>query len=225
MSDPSPADPLLVELEVADPPEAWAAAGFAVEGDCCAIGAVQIRLVGRCERRGIVGWALAGVALDDDGRIDGLPTSTASPDLAPDPQGEPHPNGTIGLDHVVVLTPDLERTIAACEAAGLELRRIREGAGGDGVQVRQAFFRLGSTILEVVSAPGPGSGEPASTAPARWFGLAIDVDDLDVTRTHLGDALGRIKPAVQEGRRIATLRHRDLGMSVSVAAMDRHGDR
>jgi catechol 2,3-dioxygenase-like lactoylglutathione lyase family enzyme len=230
VSDPSPAGPLLVELEVADPPEAWAAAGFAVEGGRCTIGAVRIRLVGRDDdggaRRGIVGWSIANIDLGGaTGELDGLPTKAAAHDAASEPQGEPHPNGTVGLDHVVVLTPDLDRTIAACEAAGLELRRIREGAGGDGAQVRQAFFRLGSTILEVVSAPGPGSGEPASTAPARWFGLAVDVDDLDETHALLGDALGRIKPAVQEGRRIATLRHRDLGMSVSVAAMDRHGDR
>ena len=32
---------------------------------------------------------------------------------------------TLG-DHVVVLTPELDRTLAALEAAGLELRRIRD---------------------------------------------------------------------------------------------------
>lgn len=223
MPDLATTRPLLVELEVADLPASWAAAGFAVEGDACTVGAVRVRLIGSGERRGIVRWSIAGATVD--GEVDGLPTRAASADDAPTPQAGPHPNGAIGIDHVVVFTPDLERTIAACEAAGLELRRIREGAGGDGVEVRQAFFRLGSTILEVVSAPGPGSGQPASEAPARWFGLAVDVEDLDATRAHLGDALGRTKPAVQPGRRIATLRHRDLGMSVAVAAMDHHGDR
>ena len=121
--------------------------------------------------------------------------------------------------------PYSRATIAACEAAGLELRRLREGTGGDGVEVRQAFFRLDSTILEVVGAPGPGSGQPAHEAPARWFGLAVEVDDLDATRRVLGEAMGRTKPAVQAGRRIATIRHRDLGLSVAVAAMDRRGDR
>ena len=35
-----------------------------------------------------------------------------------------------------------------------------------------------------------------------------------------GEHLGRIKDAVQPGRRIATLRHRDLGLSVAIAFMD-----
>ena len=34
-----------------------------------------------------------------------------------------------------------------------------------------------------------------------------------------GDHLGAAKDAVQDGRRIATLRHRDLGMSVATALM------
>ena len=224
MADRTSTDPVLVELEVADPPRAWAAAGFAVGDDRCTIGAVRLRFVGRDERRGIVGWSIAGASVDGD--LDGLPTTVVDAATASPAQAVPHPNGVVGLDHIVVLTPDLERTILACDRAGLGLRRIREGDGGDGRAVRQAFFRLGSTILEVVSGPGEGSGQAATEAPATWFGLAVDVEDLDATRAHLGDdALGRTKAAVQAGRRIATLRHRALGMSVAVAAMDRHGDR
>jgi hypothetical protein len=83
---------------------------------------------------------------------------------------------------------------------------------------------LGPVVLEVVSGD-VGGGAPAEAAPATWFGLAISVADLDETATHLGDGLGRIKPAVQPGQRIATVRHQAYGMSVAVAAMDHHGDR
>ena len=73
---------------------------------------------------------------------------------------------------------------------------------------------------------GPtGSGAVAEADPARWFGLAVDVADLDQTAALLGPGLGPIKGAVQAGRRIATVRHRDLGLSVAVALMDDHGDR
>ena len=70
-----------------------------------------------------------------------------------------------------------------------------------------------------------GSAATAKTGPATWFGLAFDVDDLDLTATILGEGLGRVKPAVQSGRRIATLRSRSLGVSVATAFMDDHGSR
>lgn len=109
------------ELLVADPSEAWRAAGFEVEGDLCVVGAVRLRLGNA--GRGIVGWSVRGTATLD---LDGLPT-TASTDPPPPPaSAEPHPNGTIAIDHVVAFTPDLDRTTATLRATGLDLRRIRE---------------------------------------------------------------------------------------------------
>ncbi len=221
----------LVEIQVADDPTAWGAAGFDVEHDKVAIGSVVIRLTGRPDdrggHRGITGWVVSGLTITD-GLLDGLATSCPSdvvgdgpPDTAFDTS--PHPNGVIGLDHVVVLTPDLERTIEAIEAAGPDLRRVRETTS-NGSPMRQAFFKLGAVVLEVVSGD-VGSGVPAAEAPATFFGLAVDVEDLDHTAAALGDGLGRIKPAVQAGRRIATIRTKAFGISVAVAAMDRLGDR
>ena len=215
----------VVEVQVADAPEAWAAAGFVVDHDVVRLGTVALRLTGADQGvRGITGWTVAGLTVAD-GAIDGLPTTATASDGPAPAATTPasHPNGATGIDHLVVLTPDLDRTIAAVEATGLLCRRIRE-TEQRGTPMRQAFFRLGPTILEVVSGD-VGVGVPASDAPATWFGLAIDVDDLDATATHLGDGLGRIKVAVQDGRRIATLRHQGFGMSVAVAAMDRHADR
>jgi hypothetical protein len=74
-------------------------------------------------------------------------------------------------------------------------------------------------VLEVVSGDA-GTGRPADDAPATWFGLAVDVEDLDRTAELLGEGFGTIREAVQEGRRIATFRHKALGLSVAVAAMD-----
>jgi hypothetical protein len=90
--------------------------------------------------------------------------------------------------------------------------------------MRQAFFRLGPVILEVVSGD-LGTGAPAGASPASFFGLAVTVHDLDATKATLGEGIGDPKPAVQEGKRIATLRHRAFDISVAVAAMDRHADR
>lgn len=213
----------LVEVQVADDPAAWAAAGFTTHGDLVQVGPVALRLTGRPAdgARGVTGWTVAGLDVAS-GHIDGLPT-TGRPDVGEPTEHPTHPNGVIGLDHVVVLTPDLERTIAAVEATGLDLRRIRE-TSANGSPMRQAFFKLGPVVLEVVSG-NVGTGVPVDAAPATFFGLAMDVDDLDISAQALGEHLGRTKPAVQPGRRIATLRHRPLDLSVPIALMDRRGDR
>lgn len=220
----------LLSLEVADPPDAWEAAGFAVDGDRVRLGDVVVRLVDG-PAGGIVGWTLSGIDLPLGAtRLDGLPTvhvAAGTTDEAPE-AAPAHPNGATGLDHVVVMTPALERTIEALEAAGLSCRRIRETTTPDGSPLRQAFFRLGATVLEVVGGPPVEATSDVPTtdeAPARWWGLAVDVADLDRTAAVLGAGLGRVKGAVQRGRRIATVRQRDLGLSVAVALMDDHGDR
>jgi hypothetical protein len=123
-----------------------------------------------------------------------------------------HPNGALHIDHVVLLSPNLPRTTAALDGIGLTPRGERE-SDTYGAPMRQIFFRLGEVILELVGGTEPGDGDPG------FFGLAITVDDLDAAGELLGPHLGDAKDAVQEGRRIATVRHRDLGMSVATAFM------
>lgn len=223
----------LLELQVADDPAAWSAAGFTVIGDEVHLDPIVVRLTGRGDdgRGGITGWTVSGLAIAE-GTLDGLATTSrpASIDAtAASRHGHEaaapaaHPNGTVRLDHVVVLTPDLDRTIAACEAAGLDLRRVRDTTG-NGSPMRQAFFKLGPVVLEVVGGD-VGTGAPAVDAPATFWGLAVDVADLDETAATMGDGLGRVKTAVQRGRRIATIRTKALGVSVAIAAMDDHADR
>jgi hypothetical protein len=200
------------ELHVADDPQAWRAVGFTVDDDdVCRVGTVRIRLVGgtgEVGSFGIIGWSLRGSAAHGD--VDGLATSASDR-----PAAEPaeHANGTTHLDHLVVMSPDLDRTVSAFEAIGLEVRRVRDFELG-GTAMQQVFFRLGEVILELVGRRGEhGDG------PATFWGLTHTVTDLDATAQVLGDGLGRVKDAVQPGRRIATLRNRDLGISVATAFM------
>ena len=204
--------PELDELVVADPPEAWEAAGFTVDPDgTCRVGSVRVRLAGREAGKRIVGWSLRGLP-DGTTDIEGLATT---PSVRPAPAPAEHPNGATSLDHVVVLTPDSERTVRTLGSLGIELRRTREvPAEQYGFEATQSFFRLGEPILELL---GPRS--PSGDGPAGFFGLAWTVDDLDALAEQLGPALGRVKDAVQPGRRIATLRHKDVGMSVATAFM------
>lgn len=198
------------ELVLGDPPEAWAALGFAVEAGVCRLGEARLRLAGREAGSGLVSWSLRGV---EDTGLDGLATSRS--DAGPRPPAPAHPNGVAGLDHVVAVTPDLERTVAALEGAGLELRRIREEPTPAGAP-RQAFFRLGGPILEVVQEPPELAAGNGASRPAFFWGIALLAPDLERTVAALGEAAGEARPAVQPGRRIATLR-RSAGLGLPVA--------
>ena len=199
------APPVLSRLAVADPPGRWEALGFHVRDRAVRFDGVALAL--GAPGRGIVGWTLSGTEPVDT--VDGLRTEVAALGLpGPAPQ---HPNGAVGIDHVVVITPDFERTSDALAQAGLPLRRIRhvEARGG----VRQGFRRLGPAILEIVETPEMPEG------PARFWGLVLVVADLPGLAERLGDRLGRVKPAVQPGRHIATLRS-GAGLTPAVAFID-----
>jgi catechol 2,3-dioxygenase-like lactoylglutathione lyase family enzyme len=188
----------LEQLEIADEPSDWRALGFVVEDGVCQVSSVMLRLVGKGPRRGILGWTLGN----------GEPAPVAK---------APHPNGVARIDHVVLMSPDLDRTVDDLRADGFDLRRIREG-GTPGGSNRQAFFRLGEPILEVVQAPEGTSVARNPDGPARLWGLAFLVEDLERTTSALGDLVGTPRDAVQPGRRIATLRP-EAGLGPAIAFM------
>jgi hypothetical protein len=205
--------PALDELVVADEPDAWAGAGFRVEGDICDVGTVRLRLAGRDAGRRLTGWSLRDLDGDD---LDGLPTSRS--DAPPREPAERHPNHVTILDHVVAFSPALDRTVAALEEAGLDLRRVRDEPTPAGAP-RQAFFRVGEAILEVIQAPDDSPVMKDPSGPAGFWGLAFVVDDLDAAAASFPDGhVSEPRPAVQEGRWIATVR-RDAGLGLPVALM------
>jgi hypothetical protein len=178
----------------------WAEAGFAIAGDGARVGEVALRFTGG---DGIRGWRLEGI----EGEVDGLP---AVPPAEVGPRAGQHSNGVTQIDHIVVLSPDLERTTRALEERGVERRRLREVDTDDG-PIRQGFFRLGEVILEVVGHP---RAEPGA---ALFWGVTFAVEDLDACAELLGDRLGSIRDAVQPGRRIATVRGAaGLGLPVAL---------
>jgi hypothetical protein len=213
-SAPTPA-PTIDELTLADEPERWSALGFAVADGRVRIGEVSLRLAGADAGRGIVGWSLRDLASTD---LDGLPTisSHAPPVAEPAPA---HPNGVVAIDHVVAVSPSLDRSVSALRSAGLDLRRVREEPTPAGAP-RQAFFRLGQEVLELIEEPDDVRQRAGGPDRAAFFwGLALRVEDLERTVGGLGANVGSIRPAVQPGRRIATLR-RSAGLAVPVALMN-----
>jgi hypothetical protein len=234
--------PVTIEqITLADDPEHWESLGFSLSDAAVQLGSVRVALAGREAGRGILGWSLREIASTE---LDGLPTTVTetcvrptehpaqaqaqaqtdddqshSKPPSPRPATLEHPNGITAIDHVVAMSPDLDRSVVALQAAGLDLRRIREHPTPAGAP-RQAFFRLGEVILELVQEPAEVVAARADgpSGPARFWGLALLSKDLDQTVARLGEHSSEIRAAVQPGRRIATLR-RSAGLAVPVALM------
>lgn len=201
---------VLDELRIAGEPAAWEALGFTLEGESLTVGATRLELVGRGSGDGIRSWSLRDLRATD---LDGLPTERSS---APAPAPATHANGARALDHVVVLTPDLDRTVVKLQDAGLSLRRRLEPPDAPRA-LRMAFLRAGEAIVEVVEVVEGDDGAPED-APAVFWGLVIVVEDLDAAGRLAGDRLGAPRNAVQPGRRIATVTP-EAQLSVAVALM------
>lgn len=204
--------PALAALDIADDPAVWIALGFAVDGGGrTRVGDVDLVLTGSGGGAGITAWGLAA-ATPLPPRVDGIATRAAQL-----PQGPPpiHPNGAVRLDHLVVATPDVDRTLAALTSAGLTISRERD-TGLPGPRARQAFLWSGDVILEVA-----GPAAPAGDDPASLWGLVVVTADIDALPARTDQLVGTIRSAVQPGRRIAPV-SRGAGSSVPLAFMTPH---
>lgn len=209
------AGPAIAAVDVALDPEVWTGLGFAAGPDgTSVVGATALRLVGAAADGAplLPAWTLRGPAEATPEDVDGLPTrwAAAGDALAPP---HAHPNTARALDHVVLRTPDTERTFAALQATGMALRRERT-AGTGSRALRQGFFRHGEAIVEVV-----GPLQHAGDGPASLWGLTFLVDDLDAAVALLGEGAGAVRDAVQPGRRIVTVRAEASG-GLPLALMD-----
>jgi hypothetical protein len=200
--------PVLAGLSISDSPERWAALGFAIHDGERQVGGVRLTFGIAPPGRGIVGWTFHDLA--GDGDIDGLPTR-----VVPRPQWSIRAdvgdrNLVREIDHVVIVTPDFDGLATVLDRRGMGLRRIAERGGR-----RQGFRRLGGPIMEIVEAP---------EAPATAFwGVTFTIHQLDLLAS-TNRLVGDPRPAVQPGRRIATV-SREAGLSTRVAFMDREPPR
>lgn len=215
----------LIGLSTGERVETWRALGFRADGDQIALGlggSGPMTLTCAGDGGGPHRWALCEDGAEDHhsvADVDGIAITWVAAAEPPGLSAAAHPNTVVGLDHVVVRSPDLDRTTAALTALGADRRRIRSvTVGGEAIQ--QRFFRFGGPIVELV---GPERAPiDADTMPATIWGYAFAVADIDAAATLVGDACSAPKDAVQPGRRIATVRTRDLGIAPTVAFMTPH---
>ena len=209
----------LLKLTIGETAETWSSAGFEVMelpngSPGCQLGSVQIQF-DTTGPQGILSAVVSGLR----GMIDSLDFDNEnglSPTHNNTSLSSTHPNGVSRIDHLVVTSSDCDRTTAAFEANGVYPRRVRT-FGDDGSKMRQTFFWLGDVILELV---GPdASGDKGQ---ANFWGLALISDNLQATADYLGEKCTPVKPAVQPGRKITTIKSREIGITTSLAVMSPH---
>ena len=207
---PAPSAARVCELVIGGAPTGWEAIGIHFSNENrCLLADVSLRIDSTLAP-GLHAWSISEIDASTT-QIDGITTSLATNVTAP--QATPNSGFSlyvVGVDHVVINTPNLQRTSdALAQLTGAPLKRTRDAGNG----VTQGFHKLGSVVVELVTMPSMPEG------PASLWGFVLNVQDLDGIAAHLGpDVLSPPKPAVQPGRRIATFRGA-AALGVPVALM------
>lgn len=207
----------LGQLGVSGTPDPFAAVGFSVASNGLMPtlnGALAFSGVG--DRRSFLGIGAVGDPFPAGVTLDGVPVVN-SQSVPP----TEHPNGSYEIDHIVILTPNVDTT-AHQAAAVLGLRQLRTGEV-DGH--RQSFHRFADVthpdgrvtkgcILEIV--------EDSRVSSARLWGVVFNTYELAAIVAKYGpDVLSEPRTAIQSGRQIATFQPA-AGLGIQVAMMSPH---
>jgi catechol 2,3-dioxygenase-like lactoylglutathione lyase family enzyme len=113
--------------------------------------------------------------------------------------------GVIGLDHVVIRTPEPDRAAALYGARlGLDMRLDREARGS-----RLMFFRCGDAVVEIAHDDAPAGGRD------RIWGLSWRVADADAARERLSAAgldASEVRVGAKPATRVFTVRDGTCGV-------------
>jgi len=209
-----------------DEPSCWERAGFKLnqDGQCLFAGSFQVRFARNgafgAIGQGLLGWIWSGIDSIDIGGIATIVQDHPRNKF----QNQVHPNGIIGVDHVVLMTNHVDETILSFEKFGITLKKKQEVNSREGERSKfmQAFFRPShGTIVEVVG-PTPEHTDKQAPVSAFLWGMTFVSENLEQTKQYLGDKLSNIRNAKQHGRKIATLRHKAFDIHVSIAIMSPH---
>lgn len=113
------------------------------------------------------------------------------------------------LDHLVIATPDPERTAALYGARlGLDMKLDRTVAA---LGTRFLFFRTGALVFEVIHRFKDGRGD----GPDKIFGVSWRVASVEATRTRLQQAgleVSELREGRKPGTRVFTVRTGTFGV-------------
>lgn len=128
----------------------------------------------------------------------------------PWPQATPADEAPVTeLDHVVVMTPNVDRALAIYGAKlGLDLRLDRENPKWN---ARQLFFKVGRTVIEM----GARIGAPPTDEPDRSGGLAWRVAEPHAAQARIATAgfdVSEVRTGRKPGTHVFTVRNAPAGV-------------
>lgn len=152
-------------------------------------------------------WTGAGLDPKATGGLRHLLMAEASP---PWPLATPAAEAPVTeLDHVVVMTPNVDRALAIYGAKlGLDLRLDRENPKWN---ARQLFFKVGGTVIEMAAKIG---GAPTDE-PDRSGGLAWRVAEPHAAQARIAAAgfdVSEVRPGRKPGTHVFTVRNAPAGV-------------
>lgn len=202
----------LGQLGVSGSPDAFRAVGFNISPNgllAVLNGAIAFSGVG--QEHQFLGIGAVGPMIPTGVTLDGI--SVLNSEVVPPVD---HPNGVYELDHIVVLTPDIDRTSHHTQAVlGLRQLGSREADGQ-----RQIFHRFAD-----VAHPGGDVSKGClvelvqtnRVTSARLWGVVFNTYDLAAMAQRCGGLLGEPHEAVQPERQIAVFAPgAALGIQVAV---------
>ncbi len=141
--------------------------------------------------------------IEHEGSDDALPAA---------PRTAPEAAGVQGLDHVVIVSGDLEATRRLyADLLGLRLALDRVF---DERRLRLLFFRVGGVTVEIAQR----LGEPGADRD-RFMGLSYQVPDAEAARARLASAgfdVSPVRAGIKPGTRVCSVRGRPLGVDTLV---------
>ena len=206
--------PKLKRLFVANPPHVWESMGFKIVGNQVQLGNVIIQLVEKvCVCNPVVGWDWENLVASKPSHIDGIPLLNDKVDnVTEDVQ---HMNNSIAVDHVVLKTFNVEKTIKCMNEIGLEVRKrvVHQSKG-----MEQVFFKAENTILEVISSLEASN----SVQDSYIWGITFVTSDIITLHKNLEGSTKVPYDAVQIGRKFTTLDNLKHGTKVRIAFISPH---
>jgi hypothetical protein len=201
-----------VELVLGDSVAAWTRAGFAVSDGTVDCG-VKVRLTGE-------GGGLHGIVFSSSGDAAAGPLKLPGVDAAlvthTSTEARSHPNSCTRFGEVVLYAQRLDEFVSGLAQAGVTTHRGKPPKAMGDMRLAQYFF--GSPRMRLlVAGPADADSDPTKNPPMWMFGrgagrgsteltgLLPIVRDMTALRAAC-EGLGDEKPAVQDGRTIATLR-------------------
>jgi catechol 2,3-dioxygenase-like lactoylglutathione lyase family enzyme len=170
---------------------------------------------GEAERR----WRTAVLPLATTRGVLAFAIEHRSPPLPPAPLEVPPPAAVAAIDHVVVMSGDIDASVAVYrDTLGLRLALDRDFPERG---LRLVFFRVGGVTVELA---GSLNGEkPSAGGGDDLWGLAYRVADVDAARERLTKAGWDVTAArrgQKPGTRVCTVRDRTHGVATLLIGPD-----